>query len=56
METTSNPLLWSFVVQAILDFVGSDDKERLICSVLALRFYLDRLKTVSPCPQSLSVS
>ena len=55
-EFTSNPLPRSFRVRSLRDFVGSLPDEMSSCPVRALRVYLRRTSSLSPCPRSLFVS
>ena len=55
-ECASNPLPQYFRVCSLRDFVGNLPEELLLCLVRILRVYLDRVSSLSPCPQSLFVS
>ena len=54
-ESAVNPLPRSFCVQSLKDFVG-DLPDELLCPVRALRSYLARTASLSPCPRTLFVS
>ena len=55
-ESSVNPLPYSFCVWSLADFVGDLPEELLLCPVRALRHYISRTASVSPCPRSLFVS
>ena len=55
-ESSSNPLLRSFRVRSLRDFVGSIPDELSLCPVRALQIYLHRTSSLSPRPRSLCVS
>ena len=55
-DSPTNPLPREFVISSLSAAVGSDDEERLLCPVRALRWYLQRTRSVSrPRPLFLSV-
>ena len=55
-ESEVNPLARSFKVKALSDFVGEFEQERLLCPVRALKYYLDRTKSLRLGCRSLFVS
>ena len=55
-ESSVNPLPRSFCVCSLADFVGDLPEELLLCPVCALRLYISRVSSVSPCRHSLFVS
>ena len=55
-ESSANPLPRSFCVRSLSDFIGDLPDELLLCPVCALRLYLSRVSSVSPCPRTLFVS
>ena len=52
----SNPLPSSFLVKSLSDFAAGLEEELLLCPVRALRIYLQRTDSFSPCPRRLFVS
>ena len=55
-ETESRPLPREYVVRSLSTFVGGQEPDRFLCPVRALRYYLDRVKSVEQRPRSLFVS
>ena len=55
-ESEANPLLRSFAVRSLKDFMGDVEEELLLCTVRALRVYLQRTKRLVPHPRTLFVS
>ena len=55
-EFVSKPLPREFTLKSLTDIVGRQESERLLCPVRALKFYLDRTKTLENRPRSLFVS
>ena len=55
-KSERNPLLRSFLVKSLEDFVGDLPEERLLCPIQAVRTYLSLTSSISPRPRSLLVS
>ena len=55
-ESAVNPLLRSFCVRSLTNFVGDLPDELLLCLVRALRSYLSHTSSLAPCPRTLFVS
>ena len=55
-ESSVNPLLCSFCVQSLADFVGYLPEEILLCHVCALWHYLSPTASLSQRPRSLCLS
>ena len=53
---SSNPLLCSFCICSLRDFVGSLPVELSLCPVRALQIYIHRTSSLSPRPRSLCLS
>ena len=55
-EYEKNPILCSFLVRSLSEFIGDLPEERLLCPVHAVRIYLDLTSSISPHPWLLIVS
>ena len=56
LESLTRSIPRSFLVKSLSDFAAGLDDDLLLCPVRALRFYLDRTRSLSPVPSAFCVA